>query len=180
MAILLQNDGTTESDLSVIVDELKPMGINLRHYDPGTLLLFPELIEQETITDAEKRHIVGLHNSVFEFLQQENGYLWSDLLNIHPGSPNLETWTATYGRYHTHHAAEAIYLLAGEIIYGFMKPDGGHLQLLMTSQDYLHIPAGVEHWCSPAASLHFKVIRYFTTVAGWMPIYTGTHQKFKI
>lgn len=180
MAILLLEDGTTESDLSAIAHELEPLGIKLRHYDPGTSLLFPELMEQETVTDVEKRHIVGLHNSVFEFLQQENGYLWSDLLNIHPGSPNLETWMATYGSYHTHNAAEAIYLLAGEITYGFVKPDRTQVQLLITSQDYLHIPAGVEHWCSFSASLHFKVIRYFTTVEGWMPIYTGTHQQFKI
>ncbi|MBD2295477.1 acireductone dioxygenase [Anabaena sphaerica FACHB-251] len=180
MAILLLDDGTTENDLSEIVRELEVLGIKLRHYDPGTSLLFPELIEQETITDSQKRHIVVVHNSVFEFLQQENGYLWSDLLNIHPGSPNLDTWMATYGRYHTHNASEAIYLLAGEMIYGFVKPDGSQIQLLVQSQDYLHIPAGVEHWCSFSACLHFKVIRYFTTVEGWMPNYTDTHQQFKI
>ncbi|TAF09592.1 MAG: acireductone dioxygenase [Nostocales cyanobacterium] len=180
MAILLLDDGTVENDLSEIVRELEPLGINLRHYDPGTSLLFPELLEQETITESEKRYILGLHNSVFECLQQENGYLWSDLLNIHPGSPNLDTWIATYGRYHTHNAAEAMYLLAGEMIYGFVKPDGGQVQLLMKSQDYLNIPAGVEHWCSFSASLHFKVIRYFTTVEGWIPNYTGSHQQFKI
>ncbi|MBK1989123.1 acireductone dioxygenase [Sphaerospermopsis aphanizomenoides BCCUSP55] len=180
MAILLLDNGTIESDLSEIVVALEPLNIKLRNYEPGTSLLFPELLEQETVTESEKRYIVGLHNSVFEFLQQENGYHWSDLLHIHPGSPNLETWIATYGRYHTHNAAEAIYLLAGEMIYSFVQPDGSQVQLLLQHQDYLYIPSGVEHWSSPAASLHFKVIRYFTTVEGWMPNYTGTHQQFKI
>ncbi|TAE58978.1 MAG: acireductone dioxygenase [Nostocales cyanobacterium] len=180
MAILLLNDGNTESNLVEIVNNLTPLGITIKHYEPGTSLLFSQLLEQETFTDEEKRNIVEIHNSVFEFLQQENSYLWSDLLNIHPGVANLETWIATYSRYHTHHAAEAVYLLAGEMIYGFVKPDGSQVQLLIQSQDYLHIPAGVEHWCSPSASLHFKVIRYFTTIEGWIPNYTGTQQQFMI
>ncbi|MBD2665911.1 acireductone dioxygenase [Richelia sinica FACHB-800] len=180
MANLLLDDGSIQRDLSEIVAELEPMGIKLKHYDPGTSLLFPELLEQDVITESEKRYIVGLHSSVFEFLQQDNGYLWCDLLNVHPGSPQLETWIATYNRYHTHTAPEAVYLLAGEMIYGFVQPDGRQVQLLIQGQDYLHIPAGIEHWCSPAVSLHFKVVRYFTTVEGWMPNYTGTEQEFKL
>jgi 1,2-dihydroxy-3-keto-5-methylthiopentene dioxygenase len=174
MATLLLDNGTIERDLSQIVDELEPLGIKIRHYDPGTSLLFPHLLDQDVVTESEKRYVVGLHNSVFEFLQQENGYLWCDLLSIHPGSPNMETLIATYGRYHTHTAAEALYLLAGEMIYGFVKPDGSQVQLLIQPQDYIHIPSEVEHWSSPSASLNYKVIRYFTTVEGWMPSYTGT------
>lgn len=174
MATLLLDDGTIESDLDEIVRELAPLGIHLKHYDPGTSLLFPHLIEQDTITESEKRYILELHNSVFEFLQQENGYLWCDLLNVHPGSPHLETLIATYNRYHTHTATEPIYVLAGEMIFGFVTPDGKQIQLLIESQDYLVIPAGVEHWCSPNAALNFKAIRYFTTAEGWLPTYTGT------
>jgi 1,2-dihydroxy-3-keto-5-methylthiopentene dioxygenase len=180
MAILLLDNGITESNFSEIVNELESLNIKLRNYELGTSLLFSELLEQETVTESEKLYIIELHNSLFEFLQKETDYHWSDLLNIHPGSTNLETWIVTYGRYHTHNAAEVIYLLAGEMIYGFVKPDGSQVQLLLQHQDYLYIPIGVEHWCSPSASLNFKVIRYFTTVEGWMPNYTGTHQQFKI
>ncbi|HLO87503.1 MAG TPA: acireductone dioxygenase [Nostocaceae cyanobacterium] len=174
MATLLLDNGAIESDLTRIVQELELLGIKLRHYEPGTSLLFPHLMEQDTVTESEKRYIVELHSSVFEFLQQENNYLWCDLLNVHPGSPNLQAQVTTYQNYHTHTAPEAIYLLAGEMIYGFVRSDGSQVQLLIQAQDYLHIPANVEHWSSPAASLHFKVIRYFTTVEGWMPNYTGT------
>jgi 1,2-dihydroxy-3-keto-5-methylthiopentene dioxygenase len=111
---------------------------------------------------------------LFEFLKQEGGYLWSDLLVLHPGSPNLAMLVATYSRYHNHTAAEALYLLAGEAIFGFLRPNGSQVQLLLQAQDYLHIPAGVEHWFTPAASLHCKAVRYFTTVEGWVPQYTGT------
>lgn len=174
MATLLLDDGTVESDLGEIARELSPLGIYVKHYDPGTSLLFPNLIEQDILTDSEKRFIVELHNGVFEFIQQENGYLWCDLLNIHPGSPNLETLIAAYNRYHTHTAAEPLYVLAGEMLFGFVKSDGSQVKLLVQSQDYINIPPGVEHWCSPTALLHCKAVRYFTTPDGWLPKYTGT------
>ncbi|MEH2331662.1 acireductone dioxygenase [Nostoc sp.] len=181
MANLLLDDGTIESDLGEIARELEPLGIQLKHYDPGTSLLFPNLLGQDVLTEAEKRYCVELHNSVFEFLQQENGALWCDLLNVHPGSFNLHHLIATYGRYHTHPAAEPLYVLSGEMIYGFVRADGSQVQLLVQAQDYLYIPTGVEHWCSPTASLNFKGVRYFAMSAtgcanaeGWVPNYTGT------
>ncbi len=173
MATLLLDDGRTESDLDEIVSQLEPLGIQLHHYDPGTSLLFPDLLQQEVVTESEKQYIVELHNSVFEFLQQKNGYVWCDLQILHPGSPHLQALIMTYGRYHTHTAAESLYLLAGEIIYSFIKPDGSQIQLLLQAQDYLHIPPEVEHWSSPGASLHFKVIRYFQNAEGWVPNYIG-------
>ncbi len=71
-------------------------------------------------------------------------------------------------------AAEPLYVLAGEMIFGFVRADGSQIQLLVQAQDYLLISAGVEHWCSLTASLNFKGVRYFTTAEGWLPSYTGT------
>ncbi|MCC5638504.1 acireductone dioxygenase [Nostoc sp. CHAB 5844] len=173
MAILLLEDGTVESDLTQIVRELAPIGVHLKHYDPGTSLLFATLLEQDVLTALEKNYIVELHNSVFEFIQQENDS-WCDLLNVHPGVPNLQMLLDTYSRYHTHTAAEPLYVLAGEMIFGFVRLDGSQVQLLVQSQDYISIPTGVEHWCSLTASLSFKAVRYFTSADGWVPNYTGT------
>lgn len=177
MATLILDNGTIESDLGDIARELAPQGILLRHYDPGTSLLFPNLQEQDILTESEKRDILEFHNSVLEFIQKEKGYVWGDLVSVHPGSPNLEMLITTYSRYHTHTAPEALYVLAGEMIFGFVQPDGSQVQLLVQAQDYLHIPASVEHWCSPAASLHCKAVRYFITADGWMPQYTGTQMS---
>ncbi|MEA5513616.1 acireductone dioxygenase [Nodularia sp. UHCC 0506] len=174
MPTLLLDDGTIKRDFHEIVREISPLGIHLKHYDSGTSLLCPHLLEQDVLTGAEKNSIIELHNSVFEFLQQENGYMWCDVLNIHPGLPNLQNLIATYSRYHHHTAPEALYILAGEMIFGFVKPDGQQVQLLIQSQDYIHILAGVEHWSSPTALLDLKAVRYFTSVEGWIPNYTET------
>jgi 1,2-dihydroxy-3-keto-5-methylthiopentene dioxygenase len=174
MPTLLLDDGTITTDLGEIAHELAPLGIYLKHYDPGTSLLFTDILEQDVLTDSEKEYILELHNGVFEFLQQQNGYLWCDLFTLQPGSAHLQTAIATYSRYHTHTAAEPLYVLAGEMIFGFVRADGTQMQLLVQAQDYLMIPAGVEHWSSPSASLYFKGVRYFTTAEGWLPTYTGT------
>ncbi|MBD2436014.1 cupin domain-containing protein [Nostoc sp. FACHB-110] len=174
MAILLLEDGSVESDLSEIVSELAPIGVHLKHYDPGTSLLFPSLLEQDVLNNSEKHYIVDLHNSVFEFLRHENGSLWCDLLNVHPGVPNLQMLLNAYSHYHTHTSAEPLYVLAGEMIFGFVRPDGSQIQLLVQPQDYIYIPAEVEHWSSLTASLSFKAVRYFTSAEGWVPNYTGT------
>jgi 1,2-dihydroxy-3-keto-5-methylthiopentene dioxygenase len=177
MAILLLEDGTLESDLVEISRRLSPLGINLKHYDPGTSIFLPDLISQEILTNQEKDYILEIHNSLFEFLKQEGNYLWSDLLTLHPGLSQLQMLVNTYNRYHIHTAPESLYILAGEMIFGFVYPDGNQVQLLVRSQDFIHIPAKVEHWSSPAASLHCKAVRYFTTVEGWIPQYTVSSEQ---
>ena len=65
MANLLLDDGTIESDLGEIALELALLGIQLRHYDPGTSLLFLNLLDQDVLTQSEKRYCVELHNTNF-------------------------------------------------------------------------------------------------------------------
>jgi 1,2-dihydroxy-3-keto-5-methylthiopentene dioxygenase len=64
--------------------------------------------------------------------------------------------------------------LDGEVIFGFVRPDGSQVQLLLRSQDFLHIPAGVEHWSGLSATLTLKAVRYFATSDSWIPQHTGT------
>lgn len=179
MALLKFDDGTTYSNPETIAQILAPLGIHWRHFDPGVSLLFPKLSEQDILTESEKRQILELHDSVFEFIKQEGHYLWSDLLNVHPGSHQIHSLMTTYDRYHVHTAPEALYVLAGEAIFGFVRADGHQIQLLVQAQEYIRIPTGIEHWFSLAASLQFKAVRYFTTVKGWVPQYTRTAKNSK-
>jgi 1,2-dihydroxy-3-keto-5-methylthiopentene dioxygenase len=174
MPTLLLDDGTIKSDFPEIVAELAPLNIELKHFATVELLILSNLLEPEVLTQLEKQQIVELHQDLFAYLQAQQGYLWCDVMNLHPGSPHIENVIATYSRYHNHTAAEALYVLAGEMIFGFVTPDGHQIQLLMQPQDYIHIPAGVEHWCSPTALLNFTGLRFFTTIEGWVPNYTGT------
>lgn len=174
MPVLQLEDGSILNDLEAIDQELNALLVDFRHFDPGTTLLFPDLDQQDVLDDDERQNILDLHDCHFEFLRLEQGYLWHDLLVLHPGSPNLYTLATQYNRCHTHTAPEALYVLSGAAIYGFIRSDGSPMRLLVQPQDYIHIPAGVEHWFRPTASLHFKAVRYFSTPSGWVPRYTGT------
>ncbi len=52
MATLLIDDGIIESDLGDIARQLAPLDIYLKHYDPGTSILFPNLLDQDVLTDV--------------------------------------------------------------------------------------------------------------------------------
>jgi 1,2-dihydroxy-3-keto-5-methylthiopentene dioxygenase len=174
MSILKLENGQTLSHLCDIQRELATLNIQIEHQDLGKSLRSPELLAQDILSQQDKQRILESHQNDFEVLKQRFDYFCYDLLVLHLGSPNLYTLTAAYSRYHTHKDAEALYVLAGEAMFGFVRPEGNQIQLLVQAHDYIHISAEVEHWFSPAASLHVKALRYFTSADGWIPQYTGT------
>jgi len=40
--------------------------------------------------------------------------------------------------------------------------------------DYIHVPAGTEHWFVLTPARRIKAVRYFVTTEGWVPRYTDT------
>ncbi|MBF2004134.1 MAG: acireductone dioxygenase [Chlorogloeopsis fritschii C42_A2020_084] len=174
MSILKLENGQTLDNLSDIQSELGSLNIQIEHKNLGKSLHLSDLLAQDILSQLDKQQILLSYQTEFELLKQQAGYFCYDLLALHPGSPNLYTLTAAYSRYHTHQDAEALYILAGEAIFGFVRPEGNRVQLLVQAHDYIHVPGRVEHWFAPTASLHIKALRYFTSADGWIPQYTGT------
>jgi 1,2-dihydroxy-3-keto-5-methylthiopentene dioxygenase len=167
---------TQETDIQ---QELACLNIQIKSCDLENSLGL-EILTQDVLTYLEKEQILQSHKSFFESYQPQADKIYYDLLILHPGSPNLYSLAATYGRYHIHTDVEALYVLSGEAIFGFVRPDGSQIELLLQTHDYIYIPPGCEHWFSPAASLHFKAVRYFTTANGWIPQHTGRTLKLGI
>lgn len=177
MATLKLNNGEILTDSSQILEILAPLSIQLKHYDLAESPFFAAMLAQDVLSYSEKDQISQLHQQEFDFIKQKGDYFCYDLFMLHPGSPNLYTHSYTYSRYHTHEDTEALYVLSGEAIFGFVLPNGSQVQLLLQAHDFIHIPARCEHWFSPAASLNIKAIRYFSSARGWMPEYTNTEVK---
>jgi 1,2-dihydroxy-3-keto-5-methylthiopentene dioxygenase len=177
MSILKFSNGETLKNESEIQQELACLNIQIKTYDSHKSFDFGssegKLLVQDVLSYAEKDQIVESYKTKLESDKPQVDNLCYDLLVLHPGSANLYSLTATYSRYHTHADAEALYVLSGEAIFGFVRPDGSQVELLLQAHDYIYIPTGCEHWFSPAASLHFKAVRYFTTAGGWTPQHTG-------
>jgi 1,2-dihydroxy-3-keto-5-methylthiopentene dioxygenase len=173
MAILQASNGNIYRDLKAIVYTLGPLNISLRYFELSSLPLSKNLLERDILEPHEKQQVIELHKNQLSLIARESAYTWCDLLIVHPGSPNLQTLMLDYSRYHIHASPEAMYVLSGEAIFGFIQPDGTQVQLLVQPGDYLQIPSQLEHWFSPML-LSLKAIRCFSTANSEILPYTST------
>lgn len=179
MAILQLEDGTIYTKLAEITRELAPLNIQLKRYPVGKNLDLPGLLEQDILNIVEKEQVLAAVSNHFREVKRSAGYMWRDLLVLHPGSFSLYALITHFDRCHIHTDDEALYILAGECIFGFVRPDGSQVELIVQPEEYINVPGGTEHWFCLTASLNIKAVRYFTTAGGWTPHYTNTEISFR-
>ena len=122
MAILQLENGRTYTDFSNITRELAPLNIQLAHHSLKRNQNL-RLLAQDVLGLTEKNQILQTVSSHFEEVRSASGYQWRDLMVLHPGAPHLYALTTHFNRCHTHADAEALYILFGEGISGFVRPD---------------------------------------------------------
>jgi 1,2-dihydroxy-3-keto-5-methylthiopentene dioxygenase len=173
MAVLQLEDGKTYTEMSEISRELAALNVKLDRWEIGDSQT-RSLLSQETLDDAEKEQVLVALDGYFEQLQRSAGYQSRDLIVLHPAVPNLEAMLAKFDRIHTHDDDEVRYVVDGEGIFGFVRPDGSQVKLTVQPQEYINVPAGTEHWFELTPSHRIKAVRYFSGMEGWVPVYTDT------
>jgi 1,2-dihydroxy-3-keto-5-methylthiopentene dioxygenase len=171
MAVLRLMDGTVLTDLDRIQAELAPLGVELKHWPVGEVA---GLLAAAVLTDDQKAEVLVGLDHYFQILQEQAGYQDRDLIVLHPGIPTLTEMLAKFDRIHTHADDEVRYIVDGEGVFGFVRPDGSQVHLTVQAEEYINVPAGTEHWFYLTEGRRVKAVRYFTTVEGWVPDYTGT------
>ncbi|ARV57804.1 acireductone dioxygenase [Nostocales cyanobacterium HT-58-2] len=174
MAILQLEDGTRLTDLREIYRELAPLNIKLNRWAVGNSQQLRQLLGQDSLNEDEKEQILKSLDRYFEQLQQTAGYQMRDLIVLHPGIPNLDALLTKFAKIHTHSEDEVRYIVDGEGIFGFVRPDGTQVELTVQPEEYINVPAGTEHWFYLTPAQRIKAVRYFTGTEGWTPEYTGT------
>ena len=174
MAILQLEDGTTYTELDEIQQELAGLNIHLNHWSVGTDPELIKLLNQPGLNDNEKAEVLQGLDQYFEELKQTAGYQSRDLIVLNPDTPNLETLLAKFEQCHIHADNEVRYIIDGEGVFGFIRPDGSQVELTVEAQEYINVPAHTEHWFYLTETRRIKAIRYFTTTEGWTPEYTDT------
>jgi 1,2-dihydroxy-3-keto-5-methylthiopentene dioxygenase len=178
MAILKLSDGTAYQQLPDIQRELAPLNIQLQQWPVGDRPQLQALLNQDSLTDAEKEEILGYLDQYFGELQKI-GYRSRDLISIHPQIPGLDEMLAKFDRCHTHADDEVRYIVAGAGIFGFVRPDSSQIELTVEAEEYINVPAGTEHWFYLTEQRRVKAIRYFVDTTGWVPLYTDTPILFR-
>ena len=179
MAILRLEDGTTYTHLGDIARELAPLNVQLNRWPIGDNPEIHSLLAQDALSDEEKEQVLQALDSYFEELKASAGYQSRDLIVLHPEIPNLDTLLSKFDRCHYHADAEVRYIVAGEGIFGFMRPDGSQVELTIQPEEYINVPENTEHWFYLTSSRRIKAVRYFTTTEGWVPEYTSKEIRFR-
>jgi 1,2-dihydroxy-3-keto-5-methylthiopentene dioxygenase len=184
MAILQLENGSTYREIGDIDRELTPLNIQLQRWpvlDPvGDDLELLALLAEEQLEENEKNLILESLDRYFQQLQQDSGYQSRDLMVLHPAIPDLDMLMAKFYQTHTHALDEVRYVVAGEGVFGFVRPDGSQIELTVQAEEYINVPAGTEHWFHLSPSRTIKAVRYFIDTNGWSPSYTATPIRFQL
>jgi 1,2-dihydroxy-3-keto-5-methylthiopentene dioxygenase len=179
MASLRLENGTILTHRDAIAQELAPLRIQLSYWPVGTDAELQNRLAAVTLSDQEKEQVLVGLDRYFEKMQAAEGYTSRDLIVIHPDVPNLVAMLAKFDQVHTHADDEVRYIVDGEGIFGFVRPDGSQVELTVQAEEYINVPAGTEHWFYLTDRRRVKAVRYFIGIEGWVPEYTGKAIKFR-
>lgn len=179
MAVLQLENGTIYREISAIANKLAALNVQIDRLPINKTTAVLELLVQDLLNVTEKQQILAAFTSEFELFKLSSECQWCDLKVLHPGSPQIYGLMTQSYRTHTHADAEIIHVLAGECVFGFIYPNGSHVQLLLESEEYIQVPPNTEHWFYLTASLSLKAVQYYTTAQGWVPQYTKRQLKIK-
>lgn len=173
MAVLQLEDGTVYTQLDDIARELEALNVQLNRWSIGEQPAVYTLLQKASLNDDEKASVLAALDQYFEQLKHDAGYESRDLIVLHPDVPNLDALLAKFDQIHTHADDEVRYIIDGEGVFGFVRPDGSQVRLTIQPEEYINVPAGTEHWFYLTDAKRIKAVRYFTTTEGWTPQYTG-------
>jgi 1,2-dihydroxy-3-keto-5-methylthiopentene dioxygenase len=174
MAILRLENGTTYTQLSDITRELAPLNIQLNRWPVGDNPEIQNLLAKDALDDNQKEQVLQALDRYFQQLKETAGYQSRDLIVLHPAIPNLDSILSKFDKCHIHADDEVRYIVAGEGIFGFVRPDNSQVEVTVHPEEFINVPANTEHWFYLTAARKIKAVRYFTTTIGWTPQYTDT------
>lgn len=179
MAILHLEDGRLLTDLTEIAYELAPLNIQLNRWAVGDDAQLQGLLAQESLNEEENEQVLQALDRYFEQLKQTAGYHSRDLIVLHPGVPNIDGLMAKFEQIHTHAEDEVRYIIDGEAVFGFVRPDDSHVELTVQKEEYINVPAGTEHWFHLTSRRRIKAVRYFSGTQGWVAQYTNREIRLR-
>lgn len=177
MAHLTHEDGTRWTRLEDVARELEPLGVRVDRWPVEGDAALRELLARPALDDAQKERVLAALEHRFDALRAA-GYRSRDLVVLHPDTPGLDELMRRFETCHTHSEDELRYVVAGEGVFGFVRPDANQVELLVAAGEYVNVPAGTEHWFHLTPARRIAAVRYFTDTQGWTPHYTGTAIRF--
>jgi cupin superfamily acireductone dioxygenase involved in methionine salvage len=118
------------------IDYLRQIGVSYTQWP----------LEDRVNPDAPQEEILAAYDAELDVLKKQGGYATADVINVTPGTPNLDAMLNRFNKEHTHSEDEVRFILKGRGVFHF-HPDGHEVFALEVEPgDLINVPAGTKHW----------------------------------
>jgi 1,2-dihydroxy-3-keto-5-methylthiopentene dioxygenase len=125
--------------------------------------------------DSTQEEILSAYEHELKPFMEKNGYVTADVINVHPGTPNLSAIREKFMKEHTHSEDEIRFFVDGEGIFWFHFDDGEIYSVTCSAGDFMSVPKNYKHWFDLHPKYFVKAIRIFSNMEGWTPNYTNSN-----
>jgi len=165
MAIVrIPDEDRTLREASEITAYLASIGIDYERWKPA----------HPAAADAAPEQILATYATEIEELKRRSGYVTADVIDVNPGTPNLETMLAKFNREHWHDEDEVRFIIHGRGLFHIHPRTGPLTAIEVEAGDLIRVPRGTWHWFDLCGDRRIRAIRLFQDTAGWTPHYTDS------
>lgn len=163
MAIVtIPDENRTITDIDEIKQYLETIDIDYEQWQPA----------QPLSASATADEVLAAYAEDIARLQELDGYVTADVIDVLPTTPGLEAMLAKFKSEHWHDDDEVRFIIEGRGIFHIHPPNGVVTSIEVTAGDLIRVPGGTLHWFNLCEDLRIRAIRLFVDPAGWVPRYT--------
>jgi 1,2-dihydroxy-3-keto-5-methylthiopentene dioxygenase len=104
-------------------------------------------------------------------LARERGYVEQDIVELHPGTENLEAICNKFAAEHLHTDDEVRFVLAGAGIFDIRDEADRWMRVTVEAGDLIVVPKDRYHRFTLTDAMQIRCVRLFKDRGGWVPHY---------
>lgn len=122
--------------------------------------------------DADADSVLSAYAAEIDAMKTQGGYTTADVIDVDPGTPNLDAMLARFSTEHTHDEDEVRFIIAGRGIFHIHPLNHDVVAIEVEAGDMIRVPRGTLHWFDLCSDRRIRAIRWFQDKSGWTPRYT--------
>jgi 1,2-dihydroxy-3-keto-5-methylthiopentene dioxygenase len=111
------------------------------------------------------------YQAALDRLKRERGYIEQDIVELQPGTPNLEAICAKFADEHLHTDDEVRFVLAGAGVFDIRDDQDRWMRITVEAGDLIVVPKDRHHRFFLTDAQQIRCVRLFQDSAGWVPHY---------